>query len=610
MRNERLGLIMLAASAAVVALILWLVYAQQVRSYQDAVRVQGVAMTRVLSGADLSQLVPKGDKPGLIASLADVRSSDAFAYGTVVTVSGAKLFEVAAPGIIVPPAPMPTDPPSWFGEHSLVSPGDGRKIREFFGPVLKDGELAGFVRSGYYENPTYLMATWISNLALLALPVFLLTAMSFFLIRREIRPLAAIGAKFEALGAPGGMGQARDTLELRHFLTRFEQHVDGVQSRIGTLETQRLEEQASNRVLSYKQEKAQALLDAIPEAVLVLDNAMIPVYANPKVERFLGVTRAELIGQPLAAWCRNEALLALLARLPQQAGAGVHASSAGYLTADSEERKVAVSAIPLLTPRDASNPFGTLVTFRDVSGEHAARQAGTEFVAHVAHELKTPLSTLLSYSELLLDYGTLSEADRVNALNVIHDEVERAAALINNLLNISRLDAGTLPIARQRVKLAELLQDSADKMSKNAATKAVTLERKIGNDLESVELDKELFRIAIDNILSNAIKYTDAGGKVTLSAARLEDRDIRISVRDSGIGMSPEDCQSVFNKYFRSADPQVATRSGHGLGLYVARQIVELHHGGLSVESDLGKGTEFTIQFSAHDARLLEAGKA
>ena len=399
---------MIAASVAVVALIMWLVYAQQVRLHRDKVRVHGVALTRVLSGADLSQLVPQAGKPSLVATLASVQASDAFAYGAVVTPSGGKLFEVASAGSIVPPATMPTDPPSWFGEHSLVSPGDGRKIREFFGPVLKNGDLAGFVRSGYYENPQNLQAAEISYAALLALPVFLLTAMSYFLIRREIRPLAAIGAKVEELGAAHGQAtEARTKLELRHYVRRFEQHVQSVQSRIGNLEMQYLEAQTSNRLLSYKQEKTQAVLDAIPEAVLVLDDAAVPVFANPKVEPFLGISRTELIGKTPETWCKDKAVLALLMRLRQQAGSSLHASSISYSPEDHPERKVSVAAFPLLTPRDPTTPFGTLVTFRDISGEHLAKQAGTDFVAHVSHELKTPLNTLLAYSELLLDYGAL-----------------------------------------------------------------------------------------------------------------------------------------------------------------------------------------------------------
>jgi signal transduction histidine kinase len=611
MKNERLGLIMIAASVAVAALIMWLVYAQQVRLHRDKVRVHGVALTRVLAGADMSQLVPHAGKPSLVATLASVQASDEFAYGAVVTPSGGKLFEIVSAGSGVPQVTMPADPASWFGEHLLVAPGDGKEIREFFVPVLKGGDLAGFVRLGYYQNPQTPQAAQISYAALLALPVFLLTAMSYFLIRREIRPLAAIDAKVEELGAAHGQAaQARTRIELRHYVRRFEDHVQSVKLRIDKLEMQYLEAQTANRLLSYKQEKTQAVLDAIPEAVLVLDDTCIPLFANPKVEPFLGINRTELIGKTPETWCKNNAVLALLIRLRQQAGSSLQASSISYSPEDHPERKVSVAAFPLLTPRDPTTPFGTLVTFRDISEEHLAKQAGTDFVAHVSHELKTPLNTLLAYSELLLDYGALSESERVNAVNVIHDEVERAAALINNLLNISKLETGTLPLARQRVKLAELLRDSTEKMSKNADTKGVKLELKIPPDLESIALDKELFRIAIDNLLSNAIKYSDPGGKVTLTATHLNDNEMKISVRDQGIGMSPEDCKKVFDKYYRSSNPLVALRSGHGLGLYVARQIVELHHGTLTVASELGKGAEFAIQFSIQAARLQETAKA
>src|SRR6266702_4665889 len=134
MKSDRLGLTMIAASVAVIGVIVALLYSQQARLYRDKVRSQGVALARALSGKELSQLVPGSGEKNLVSTLASVQGSDAF----------------ASPGSIVPTAAMPSEPASWFGEQRLVSPGDGRKIREFFGPVLKSGELAGFVRLGYY----------------------------------------------------------------------------------------------------------------------------------------------------------------------------------------------------------------------------------------------------------------------------------------------------------------------------------------------------------------------------------------------------------------------------------------------------------------------------
>ena len=106
-------------------------------------------------------------------------------------------------------------------------------------------------------------------------------------------------------------------------------------------------------------------------------------------------------------------------------------------------------------------------------------------------------------------------------------------------------------------------------------------------------MDKDLFRIAIDNLLGNAIKYSNPGGKIVVSAGTLDDGQIQIKVRDQGIGISEEDCHQIFGKYYRSSREAAAQRTGHGLGLYLARQIIELHQGTISVASELGKGSEF-----------------
>ena len=609
MKNDLPGLLMVGAAIVVVGLIVGLLYSHQVKVHRDKVRVYGVALTRALSSAELPQLVSEPARNSLVSTLVSVQDSDAFAYAAVVTKSGERLFESVSAGSIVPAASMPSssDPTTWFGEQSVTSPGETRKIREFFGPVLKGGELAGFVRVGYYETPQDgILAGDISYVALLALPVFLLTALCFFMIRRETRPLARLSEKMDEIGKTYGVGEAglRPSLEYRDFVQRFDQFMQLVQSKAREIDQQYLSAQTSSRLLSYKQEKANAVLDAIPEAVMVIDESSVPTYANPKIEPLLGVSRQEMIGVAPQKWCRNKEVLALLMRLTNQGGPVINTTSIEYSPEEHPDRRISVAAYPLFSPRANTTLLGMLVVFREISEEYRARQAGAEFVAHVSHELKTPLSTIAAYSELLLNYATLDDHERVNAVNVIHDETERAAALINNLLNISKLETGTLPIQRQRVKMLDLLRDAADSMGKNALTKGVSLELKVAPDLSSARLDKDLFRIALDNLLSNAIKYSNPGGQVTLCAENLDDLEMKISVRDQGIGISPEDCRKVFEKYYRSSDKEVASRSGHGLGLFLAKQIVELHHGTISVSSELGKGTEFTIQFHSQTQQL------
>jgi PAS domain S-box-containing protein len=605
MKSDRLGLLMIAASVAVIGVIAAVLYSQHSKLYRDKVRSQGVALARALSGAELSQLIPASGDKNLVSKLARVQGSDALAYAAVVTKSGDKLFEFTSPGSIVPAASMPSEPAAWFGEHPLVSPGDGKKIREFFGPVLDGGDLVGFVRLGYYETLQGVPIIEISYVALFALPIFLLTAFSYFMIRQELRPLAGLTRKLEDAGKSYGIElDFPPDMEFRHLAPRFDQFMQIVLSRIGDMDRQCLEAQTSYRLLSYKQEKAQAILDAVPDAVLVIDEAGVPTFANPKVPMLLGVSVQELIGQPPQTWCKRPELLALLTRFHDQIIEAPHITAVEYAPDEAPDRRISVSAYPLFSPRDRSMVFGMLIVFRDLSEEHLARQAGAEFVAQVSHELKTPLTTIATYSELLLDYPRLSEQDRVEAVNGIHDEVGRAVCLITNLLNVSKLESGSLPIERQRVKIHDLLHDVVNSMSKCARTKQVQLELKISPDFGSARLDKELFRIAIDNVVSNAIKYSRPGGRVLVSAEKLPEDRIRISVKDEGIGISPEDCEKVFDKYYRSSSKEVSAHGGHGLGLYLAKRIIELHHGTIAIQSDLGRGTEFSMQFEAQAARL------
>lgn len=605
MKSERLGWIMVAASLAVVAVIIALLYAKHSNLHRDQVRVQGVALARALSGARLEQLTRTTGEKNLVSTLASAQASDALAYAAVVTKSGEKLYEFTSPGSIVPVAQMPAEPASWFGEHALVSPGDGKAIREFFAPVLHKGELAGFVRLGYYETLDRARILEISYMALMALPVLLLMAFSYFMIRKELRPLGALTKKLEHAGKQYGLqlDMPRD-VQFRQLTQRFDEFVQAAVGKIRELDRQTLEAHAASRLLSYKHEKAQAILDAIPDAVLVLDDSGALTFANPKAAALLGSQADQLVGKSVDQWCPRPEVRALLGRFSDPVNASSYSTQVEYSMEDDPDQRMCVAAYPLFSPRDRSVVFGMLVVFRDVSEQHAARQAGMEFVAQVSHELKTPLTTIATFSELLLDYAKLSAEDRVEAVNGIHGEVGRAASLITNLLNVFKLEAGTLPLERQRVKINDLLADAAQSMRRAAQGRQIGVELKIPPDLGSAKLDKDLFRIAIDNLVGNAIKYSRPGGRVTLGAERLADDQVRISVTDDGIGISAQESEKVFQKYYRSSSQEVASRSGHGLGLYLVKRIVELHQGTISVHSELGKGTQFSVQFEAATAPL------
>lgn len=607
MKNDRLGLVMIVATLIVIGLIGGLLYQYQLKLHLEKIRASGVTLSRALSSTEYSQLVSESGQNSLMSRLISVQANKEFAYGVVVDRNGKPLGEALSSGAAVPNATMPSEPYAWYGEHSLVAPGDGRKIKEFFAPVLDDGALAGFVRVGYYETPSGFLGNDISSLALMALPVFLLTTLSFLLIRRELKPLGQLGKRIEeASQSYGPRPQAfNDRGELGDFVQRLDRFLQLVQSRVQEMDATTVSARTATHLLSYKQEKAESALNAIPEGVLVIDDECVVTFSNIKAESVLGISRTEIVGRSPQEWCDNPTVLAFLMRF-KNAPPAMRQTSIEYVPDGHPDRRIVAAAFPLFSPRDQHTLFGRLIVFRDVSKEFQIRQAGAEFVAHVSHELKTPLNTLTAYSELLLDHDTLEEGDRVQAVNVIHGEVERMTGLINNLLNVAKLETGTLQLARKRVKVRDLLQDCFDNAVNNARGKNIEIQLGVSPELGSARLDKALFRIAIDNLLSNAIKYSNPGGHVVLGAELLDDDQMQITVSDQGIGISAEDCAKVFDKYYRAGTSETMARSGHGLGLYLAKTIVELHHGTIAVDSAPGKGSTFIITLKAQAVQLEE----
>jgi signal transduction histidine kinase len=250
--------------------------------------------------------------------------------------------------------------------------------------------------------------------------------------------------------------------------------------------------------------------------------------------------------------------------------------------------------------------LGTLFVFRDVSDESAAKRARSEFVAHVAHELKTPLNVLHMYSETLQDDAGATRDLTIEAANVIHDEVGRLSSLISNLLSMTKIEMGTMSLERKRVKLHELIRDVFDNITRSADGTDLQFDLQIPPEISAVSLDKDLIRIAFNNLLTNAIKYNQPGGRVVVSAEE-NDEEILVQVRDTGIGIEAGDQARIFDKFYRSESEQVRQRTGHGLGLSLAREIVHLHYGELEVSSQAGQGSEFTVRFRKDMGVLKQA---
>lgn len=376
-------------------------------------------------------------------------------------------------------------------------------------------------------------------------------------------------------------------------LAAINECLRSAQAHIDAAKHAELEVNTQIKIVAYQKNRLESVLEALPDGVAVLDQTGVCTFANGKLNTLTGLESDQIRGKPIHEWCPAPDMQTRLSRQSDGSLRVLRVEHVEFTSAQSPDRTLLLSAYPLFTSVTQRTSSGTLLTCRDVSAETLAKKARGDFVAHVSHELKSPLNILAMYSETLMSNGD-DESIRVEATNVIHDEVERLATLINNLLSITKIEMGSIALDRKRVKLREFLQDVYTKVIRDASQSDLKTSIHLPPDMSAVYVDKDLLSVAISNLITNAIKYNRPGGAVEFTAQETDDQFL-ISVKDSGVGIGPEDLARIYDKFFRSEHEEVRRRPGHGLGLALAKQIFDLHHGVLKVESTLGVGTEFTL---------------
>jgi signal transduction histidine kinase len=235
-----------------------------------------------------------------------------------------------------------------------------------------------------------------------------------------------------------------------------------------------------------------------------------------------------------------------------------------------------------------------------------ASQIKSEFLAHMSHELRTPLNAILGFSETLkaMVFGPLPERYRTYAEH-IHDSGRRLLDLINDLLDLSRIEAGRFELTEAPVAVAAALGECVELVAEDARRKSIQLVLDAGAPGLTLRVDRRAFDQIVLNLLSNAVKFTNRGGRVSISAS-LAGGQATIVVADSGIGISQQVIAHLFEP-FRQANAEISRRyGGTGLGLSICRNLVELHGGTIAIESAVGRGTTVTVRFPV--ARVVQSG--
>jgi PAS domain S-box-containing protein len=600
-RNERLGLALIAASLVVIVIVVALLLARQRETRYADLHDEAADAIGLLSAIPL----PLHAEIHSAQALARTRRADDLAYAVIVDESGRVLDETARPGVAIPAA---AETPAGAGagaERSLTAAVDGAEVPliELTAPLG-----AGWVRLGYFRPRGGLALAELPFFGTLALAVFLLTPIFYLLVRNEIRPMRAVMAGLEKI--VGGQRTELPAVDTGATLAGVVQRMNGftelAQLRLAALETENTRLLTSSKLLAYQKQRLEGVMEALPDAVLLLDESGTAIFANAKVRGLFGITPEEVVGRTAEEWCKDRKIVEFIQRSEAKSVARRVTESLELKPAATPDKIYSLRVWPLSAGLGAGARTGTLLIFRDVTAEHRAAESRGEFVAHLAHELKTPLNVLAMYSESLQMGGALEDSARIEAVNAISDEVQRLAVLIDNLLNITRIEMGSLKLERQRVNLKELLQDALNHVARSGRERSLEFVLDVPDNLPAASLDKGLLRVALNNLLTNAIKYSNASGRVTLGAEETPDR-LRIHVSDTGIGIRPDDQEKIFDRFFRADDEQTRSRSGHGLGLSLARDIVHLHHGALLVESAPGEGSKFTIELWKDTVALRQA---
>nr|WP_297173483.1 ATP-binding protein [uncultured Agathobaculum sp.] len=253
---------------------------------------------------------------------------------------------------------------------------------------------------------------------------------------------------------------------------------------------------------------------------------------------------------------------------------------------------------------------GVIAVIHDITEQRRLDDARREFVANVSHELRTPLTNIHSYTETLLDAaGDLPLDTQKQFLGVISSESERMARIVTDLLTLSKLDYGRMELRMTRFSLADMLKNVANAMKLTAEDSGHELKVDTPDDLPQIVGDRERIEQVVVNILSNAVKYTPAGGHIRLSACAVQGERVRITVEDDGVGIPASDVPRLFERFYRVDKARSRAAGGTGLGLAIAKEIVEQHEGKIALASEYGKGTTVTITLPT-DLTPTEEGSA
>lgn len=329
------------------------------------------------------------------------------------------------------------------------------------------------------------------------------------------------------------------------------------------------------------------VLSSMDDAVVAVNMRREVILANRAAADLFHHRPEDMIGKNQFEATRNEEL----ARLLEKTMDGKDSFSQEMRLRPGSERTIAVTSSPLEDQRGKIQ--GAVAVMRDVTSLRHLEQMRQEFVANVSHELRTPLTSIKGFAETLLNSNFEDRALSERFLRIIDNETDRMIALINDLLDLSRIESGKQPLKMGAVDLKEVFEDTVLMLQNKANAKGVTLENNIYTSA-MVEGDEKLLKQVALNLVDNGIKYNSEGGRVWIEAEQGLD-SVEVIVGDTGLGIATEHLDRIFERFYRVDKGRARHMGGTGLGLAITKHIIDKHKGTIAIESRLGKGTKIRI---------------
>jgi len=399
-----------------------------------------------------------------------------------------------------------------------------------------------------------------------------------------------------AVDDAGSLEDANISPDLQPMLQDAEDKAKDLEKQLNDIAEERKRVMLDLSLATSQTRQLDAILRSVVEPILVVDAFGQIIFTNRPAETLFAFTADDVLRRPFDAVVAEQSLKdAFNEAREADARSGRRRSEF-----ERNGRTWTVTLAPLIGDQPANagagERHGVVAVFRDITKEREAARLKSEFVSKVTHELRTPLSSIRAYVEMLVDGEATDEKTRAEYYDIIRSAADRLGRLIDNMLNISRIEAGTVRINKEPLSVAMVVKEGVDVTKPQAEEKNIELNVELVPLVHRIEADRDLLSQAVINLLSNAIKYTPPQGRVdVLMTADEEAKTIKIEVKDTGVGIPAEDIPKMFQKFFRvEANKEMA--KGTGLGLHLVKHVVEtVHSGRVTLASEVNKGSTFGI---------------